>query len=667
MELSAHQRFLASNVVWPPGDRFFLPDGGLIRFLRENIRFKVFLMVMPVFTNAYCNERVASLLAPELRDLRIRMKELVRHMSLIYTIALERGGLISQLPAIHPSCSYCFLLAQRFDMIAGFPVFNGNPGTRDAILSCIQAGDALCNTLRRSVDSQDLPLSHSISTVVAVPPWDHQQIAELSRAEMRDPWACETALLEDEMLLSNNLGDAFVKALKADLDGPYDSHKLWKIAGAGLCVMSKWGCKGVKWGLPRLGARELSCFHLVVLWINRTRFLTSCIHEALLLGEVKPVPSRVVEVLRRAVAVLLKNMAELGRASVRYGNFRNTVGTGHFVPCQATVVFAMAEWFVDRVGYDSDGDELQRNFLFRELATLFDVMVTHPKYGEVGYNFPGFPTPRGDLRKIGISPDIKILQQRGLLVGRGERCRGFGERLARYNPTLSDFDVHRIALPELIATHPNTPEVEEGEISNPFVPHQVDDSSGDIAMVVSGNFQMIEKEIKDLDKDDFLDGFLDDFVDDPDVCRGCTMSHSQEVVVYNPGPVQDVVLYARKPKEYRDIPLRFGTALSDLSLQPWELEDKDFVPLEKWPLFFELRLRPMVYILHRAVTHDFTLLDKLRWWLMQILWHYHLVVRNMYTTALPYSDEDAPPFPPPIEVPGESTAMFEIILKYASL
>ncbi|KAJ7281725.1 hypothetical protein C8J57DRAFT_1219557 [Mycena rebaudengoi] len=449
-----------------------------------------------------------------------RLEELLPHIieflvqtSLIYTIALERGGLISQLPAIHPSCSYCFLLAQRIDMIAGFPAFNGNPGTRDAILSRIRAGDALCNTLCRSVDSQDLPLSHSISTVVAVPPWDRQRIAELSQAEMRDPWACETALLKDEMSLSDNLGDAFVKALKADLDGPYDSHKLWKIAGAGLCVMSKWVARAsrlgegikvvrVRRGLPCLGARELSCFHLVVLWVNRMRFLASCIHEALLLGEVKPVPSRVVEVLRHAVVVLLKNMAELGRASVRYGNFRNTVGTGHFVPCQATVVFAMAEWFVDRVGYDGDGDELQQNFLFRELATLFDVMVTHPKYGELGYDFPGFPTPRGDLRKIGISPEIKILQQRGLLVRRGERRCGFGERLARYNPTPSDFDVHRIALPELVATRPNTPEVEEGEISNPFVPHQVDDSSGDVAMVVSGNFQVVATAIADASADD---------------------------------------------------------------------------------------------------------------------------------------------------------------------
>ncbi|KAJ7226558.1 hypothetical protein C8J57DRAFT_1535039 [Mycena rebaudengoi] len=149
----------------------------------------------------------------------------------------------------------------------------------------------------------------------------------------------------------------------------------------------------------------------------------------------------------------------------------------------------MAEWFVDHMGYNGDGDELQWNFLFCELATLFNVMVTHPKYGELGYNFPGFPTPHGDLRKIGIFPNIKILQQRGLLVRRGEHGCGFGERLARYNPTLLDFNVHRIALPELVVMRPNTPKVEEGEISNPFVLHQVDDSSGDIAMVT------IEKEM----------------------------------------------------------------------------------------------------------------------------------------------------------------------------
>jgi hypothetical protein len=80
MEPSAHQRFMMTNVVWPQGDHFFLPNGGLLRFLRENMWFKVFLLVMPVFTNSYCSKRVASLPAAEIMDLRRRMKELVCHM-----------------------------------------------------------------------------------------------------------------------------------------------------------------------------------------------------------------------------------------------------------------------------------------------------------------------------------------------------------------------------------------------------------------------------------------------------------------------------------------------------------------------------------------------------------------------------------------------------------
>ncbi|KAJ7198427.1 hypothetical protein C8J57DRAFT_1262387 [Mycena rebaudengoi] len=373
-------------------------------------------------------------------------------------------------------------------------------------------------------------------------------------------------------------------------------------------------------------------------------------------------PSRVVEVVQRAVTILLKNMAELGRASIRFGNFRNTLGTGHFVPCQATMVFFLAEFFVDRVGFEGDGDVLRRNFLFRELSTLFDVMVTHPKYCELRCDFPGFPIPRGDLRRVGHSPDIKKKQQQGLLVQRGEIRRGFGERLMRYNPQLSDFYVHRIALPELVVTRPNTPEMEDGEISGNDALLSLANVPEDTLMGEAGNFPIVAS--AKIERAWEYGGRDDDVVDE------------FEVVLYNPRPVEDVVLYARKPEEFRDIPLIFqlGSALSDLSLAPSELEDPNFVPPEKWPSFFELRLRPMVYILHRAVMHDFTLvgrygeysrleLDEHRWWLSQVLWHCHLVIRNMHTTALPYLDEDAPPFPPPIEIPGESTAMFEIVLK----
>ncbi|KAJ7265324.1 hypothetical protein C8J57DRAFT_1230322 [Mycena rebaudengoi] len=184
-------------------------------------------------------------------------------------------------------------------------------------------------------------------------------------------------------------------------------------------------------------------------------------------------------------------MAELGRAGIRFSNFQNTLGTGHFVPCQATTVFALAKFFVDRVGFEGDGDVLRRNFLFRELSTFFDVMVTHPKYCELGYDFPGFPAPCGDLRRFGHSPDIKKRQQQGLLVRRGEMRQGFGKRLMCYNPQLSDFYVHRIVLPELVATRSNTPETEDGEISRNDALPSLADVPQDTLMGEAGNFPIV--------------------------------------------------------------------------------------------------------------------------------------------------------------------------------
>ncbi|KAJ7618093.1 hypothetical protein B0H17DRAFT_1220014 [Mycena rosella] len=52
MDAIASRRFLASNVVWP-ADKFFIPHGGLLRFLHDNLRFKVFLVMSALFTDAY--------------------------------------------------------------------------------------------------------------------------------------------------------------------------------------------------------------------------------------------------------------------------------------------------------------------------------------------------------------------------------------------------------------------------------------------------------------------------------------------------------------------------------------------------------------------------------------------------------------------------------------
>ncbi|KAJ7094832.1 hypothetical protein C8R44DRAFT_890262 [Mycena epipterygia] len=80
MDVSATRHFLATNVTWPQDKKFFLPEGGLVRFLETNLRFKVFLVMMAVFTDGYATETVKLLTTPQLGEIRTCMKDLMRHM-----------------------------------------------------------------------------------------------------------------------------------------------------------------------------------------------------------------------------------------------------------------------------------------------------------------------------------------------------------------------------------------------------------------------------------------------------------------------------------------------------------------------------------------------------------------------------------------------------------
>ncbi|KAJ7669145.1 hypothetical protein B0H17DRAFT_1209699 [Mycena rosella] len=79
MDAIASCRFLASNVVWP-ADKFFIPHGGLLRFLHDNLRFKVFLVMSTLFTDAYVSTAVPTLTTSQRQEIRHRMRDIVRHM-----------------------------------------------------------------------------------------------------------------------------------------------------------------------------------------------------------------------------------------------------------------------------------------------------------------------------------------------------------------------------------------------------------------------------------------------------------------------------------------------------------------------------------------------------------------------------------------------------------
>ncbi|KAJ7704568.1 hypothetical protein B0H17DRAFT_1193776 [Mycena rosella] len=79
MDAIASRRFLVSNVVWP-ADKFFIPHGGLLRLLHDNLWFKVFLVMSALFTDAYVSTAVPTLTTPQRQEIRYRMRDIVRHM-----------------------------------------------------------------------------------------------------------------------------------------------------------------------------------------------------------------------------------------------------------------------------------------------------------------------------------------------------------------------------------------------------------------------------------------------------------------------------------------------------------------------------------------------------------------------------------------------------------
>ncbi|KAJ6553763.1 hypothetical protein DFH09DRAFT_1318788 [Mycena vulgaris] len=119
---------------------------------------------------------------------------------------------------------------------------------------------------------------------------------------------------------------------------------------------------------------------------------------------------------------------------------------------------------------------------------------------------------------------------------------------------------------------------------------------------------------------------------------------------------------------------KYNEQLSRITLLPQELDSYPWRPDEPWPAFFEKRLRPMVYFVHAAATHDFTLVGRkvfygreeyaeLCYWLEKILMHCRLLLLSRSETSSQYSGDWGLPFPFAWEIPGKSTVMFEILYR----
>lgn len=125
---------------------------------------------------------------------------------------MEVSLITSSPPFLDSTVTWSLTLAHTFDYLLGRPSYGYSQETREVFLARVRCASAFANDRRRPGDPIDIELSPDMAAVPHVPSWNRSKIEELRAKEVRDPWACENALLEDEMAASQNLGRALEKS-----------------------------------------------------------------------------------------------------------------------------------------------------------------------------------------------------------------------------------------------------------------------------------------------------------------------------------------------------------------------------------------------------------------------------------------------------------------------
>ncbi|KAJ7734698.1 hypothetical protein B0H14DRAFT_2639383 [Mycena olivaceomarginata] len=495
--------------------------------------------------------------------------------ALLYAILFEVSRRTGQSMRLDPSVYWCLSQAITFDYFLGKPMYGYVPNARKSFLSRISLAANLANKARGPSSALDVQLTPDFASL----------------SQLINNWACENALLKDGIEQTQNFGRALEKsATYADMGW----FLQYEVAYVGLVFFCpKFCCRAARW--RPVNGRETGGIRMITASRKKHRRKT-------------------VGLIRDAVSVLLKNMVALGKASLKCGSFGDASTARYFVPPEGTMLFGMAEQFVDLYGYHGDTSPFDRALMFDNLNTLFRTMVLDEEYLWFGIDFPNFDVSKEDLERYGIYEFIKPRQIARLSSEEpGTVVHQFGDCSLRYNPKLGN--EARYQFPDLsreyAATRPNTP------VLSPVT--EVAD-------------EVIEEE-EDSDKENESGGV------------GCLSTNADPPTPHSsarPACVLDFTIPSP--------PKRIVTRGQDIGT--------------RWTAFLEFRLRPMVYFVHAAVTHNFTLigakgvyslveLDHIKYW--------RLLLSSRCAVRLVYMDNVCIRYPPVVGLPGEATATFEIM------
>ncbi|KAJ6613720.1 hypothetical protein B0H10DRAFT_2270478 [Mycena sp. CBHHK59/15] len=126
MDAASLRRFHSSTISWP-SDLFFIPSGGLARFLREMLRFQVFLVSLGVFEDRWGTRTKDILSRGDMFNVRVCMRILVEHVYFAAQVRQnELRGLFSRYNT-PTEAAWMFHVLLVLIKVVGFDGDNGPP------------------------------------------------------------------------------------------------------------------------------------------------------------------------------------------------------------------------------------------------------------------------------------------------------------------------------------------------------------------------------------------------------------------------------------------------------------------------------------------------------------------------------------------------------------
>ncbi|KAJ7797565.1 hypothetical protein B0H14DRAFT_2618859 [Mycena olivaceomarginata] len=528
--------------------------------------------------------------------------------ALLYTISFEVSRRTGQPMKLDPLVYWCLSQAITFDYFLGKPTYGYVPDARESFLSRINLAANLANKARGPSSALDVQLTPDFASLPQVPSWSRSRISTLESLQLINNWACKNALLEDGIEQTQNFRRALEKsATYADMGW----FLQYEVAYVGLVFFC-----------PKVRSPH-------ALFICSHGGGPSCCCYPGLRDKGPPSDSVVPNSsssgsIRRAI--LAQDLHHTTHITVEEETPEETVGL--IRDAVSVLLKNMVALGKAILKYGSFGDASAAGyFVPPEGTTLFGMAE---RFVDL-YGYHGDTSP---FDRALMFDNLNTLFRTMVL----------DEEYLRFGIDFPNFDVSKEDL-----------ERNQGPwCTNLEIAYC--DTIRNWGMGLGTNF-LTRRESTPL--------------------RGRTQPMTREAVISCPnhrrrevssphdhGASEIRQLLIRPPGPHVSSISRFLPLLNALSLEDKTLELVRWRPSEGWAAFLEFRLRPMVYFVHAAVTHDFTLigakggyslveLDHIKYW--RLLLSSRCAVRSVYM------DDVCIRYPPVVGLPEEATAMFEIM------